>query len=84
MAKKHNKEPALTRTCPDGTIVVSREWVGWNVMYNSGSGPMDIESILCRVRDRINASGIVPAGKEAHISFDGRAIVTFVDKEVVE
>lgn len=78
--KSKNKEPSLVRTCPDGTVIVSREYIGWTVLYNREEGANDIDSILTRVKEKIQASDLTPPGKVAEVSYDGRAIVTFRDK----
>ena len=78
--KQRNKEPAITRTCPDGTLIISREWIGWVVISGAIGQYSGIESILAYATRRLNEEGVAPEGKYAMVSYDGRAIVTYVDK----
>lgn len=84
MAKKRNKEPAITRTCPDGTLIISREWIGWAVIVDYPKRFAGIDEILDQATKKLNESNLSPEGKQVKVSRDGRAVVTFVDKEVVE
>lgn len=73
---KRNKEPAMMRKTPLGEWVVSREWIGWYVLYDDK--PFEsVDAVLDVVATKAPAFIGASANVTATVSRDGKAIVTF-------
>ena len=79
MARKHNKEPAMLRKTPTGQWVVSREWIGWNVISTAEDVVINVNDILDFVETKAPGYVNASANIKATVSRDGKAVVTFTE-----